>query len=126
MCQSTILTVLALVLWLGLGGGCFAYLGITTMVYALFQTKYQTLTLPRVGLALDEAAVARYFDEYLKECDNNPHLLEVSNQPTTQPTNQPARRTRACESERASELASGERREREEWSFCFFNARVDE
>ena len=76
MCESEILTALLVFLWLGLGGGVFCFLGITNLVWALFQAKFQVKTLPRVGLALDEAQVARYFEEYLKECDFNPHLIE--------------------------------------------------
>jgi len=75
MCHSVILAVLIIVFIFDFPGGVFAYFGITTLCWGLFQTKYQARTLPRCGLTLDEAAISAYFDAYLRECDNNCNLL---------------------------------------------------
>ena len=75
MRHSVILTVLIIVFIFDFPGRVFAYFGITTLCWGLFQTKYQARTLPRCGLTLDEAPISAYFDAYLRECDNNCSLL---------------------------------------------------
>ena len=75
LCTSAILTGLILFFWLVVGGFFFCYLGLTTMVWGLYQTKHQVGTLPCVGLELNEAKVKQHFESYFGECSNNPNLL---------------------------------------------------